>query len=132
MKGLILSGGEGTRLRPSPASTYALDGKQYIAVAMGPALWAFALDGEVPARGEPSPDPPVDDQPAGPAPRETDEIETATLLEIPHTPAARDGSWSTGTLNPGLWGFVTFDEPGTFLYHCEDHPWMVGEITVDP
>ena len=161
---------EGARLRPGPASAYELDGTQYIAVPMGPALWAFALDGPVPARGEPSPDPPVDDQPSGPAPRETDEIDTATLLENPrgavggrryafdehnfnplrarvsagtrvrftnngeiaHTVAARDGSWSTGTLEPGLWDFVTFDDPGTFLYHCEDHPWAVGEITVDP
>ena len=161
---------EGSRLRPGPASAYELDGTQYIAIAMGPALWAFTLDGAVPARGEPSPDPPVDDQPSGPAPRETDEIDTATLLENPrgsvggrryafdehnfnpvrarvtagtrvrftnngeiaHTVAARDGSWSTGTLAPGLWDFVTFDEPGTFLYHCEDHPWAVGEITVDP
>ena len=141
---------EGSRLRPGPASAYEFDGTQYIAVAMGPQLWAFALDGEVPARGEPSPDPPVDDRPSGPAPRETDEIETATLLEnprgsvggrryafdeynfnpvrarvtagtrvrftnngeIPHTLAARDGSWSLGTLNPGLWDFVTFDDAG--------------------
>ena len=45
---------------------------------------------------------------------------------------ARDGSWSTGILAPGLWDFVSFDEPGKFLYHCEDHPWAVGEIIVDP
>ena len=74
---------EGSRLRPGPASAYELDGTQYIAVAMGPQLWAFTLDGAVPPRGEPSPDPPVDDRPSGPAPRETDEIETATLLENP-------------------------------------------------
>ena len=161
---------EGARLRPGPAAAYELDGKQYLAVAMGPALWAFTLDGPVPARGAPSPDPPVDDRPGGPVPRETDEIDTATLLENPrgsvggrryafdehnfnpirarvtagarvrftnngemtHTVAARDGSWSTGALAPGLWSFVTFDRPGTFLYHCEDHPWAVGEITVDP
>ena len=28
-------------------------------------------------------------------------------------------------------GYVTFDEPGTFLYHCTDHPWAIGEITVE-
>ena len=161
---------EGARLRPGPAATYALDGTQYIAIAMGPELWAFALDGAVAARGEPSPDPPVDDQPSGPAPRETTEIETATLLENPRgsvggrryafdeynfnpirarvtvgarvrftnngemarTVSARDGSWSTGRLEPGQWAFITFDEPGTFLYHCEEHPWAVGEIIVDP
>ena len=161
---------EGARLRPGPAAAYALDGRQYVVVPMGPALWAFTLDGAVPARGAPSPDPPVDDLPRGPAPIETDEIDTATLLENPrgsvggrryafdeynfnpvrarvaagtrvrftnngelsHTVAARDGSWSTGPLAPGTWSFVTFDTPGTFLYHCEEHPWAVGEITVEP
>ena len=39
---------EGSRLRPGPASAYELDGTQYIAIAMGPALWAFTLDGAVP------------------------------------------------------------------------------------
>ena len=161
---------EGARLRPGPASTYEIDGTQHIVIPMGPQLWAFTLDGAVPARGEPSPDPPVDDQPRGPAPRETDQIETATLLEnfrgsvggrrfaldeytfnpirarvtagtrvrftnngeLVRTITARDGSWTTGTLEPGMWSFVTFDEPGTYLYHSEEHPWAVGEITVDP
>ena len=161
---------EGARVRPGPASAHALDGAQHIVVPMGPELWSFALDGTVAARGEPAPDPPVDDRPRGPAPRETDEIETTTLLENPrravggrryafdehnfspvrarvaagtrvrftnngelaHTVAARDGSWTTGTLAPGMWGYVTLDDPGTFLYHCEDHPWAVGEITVEP
>lgn len=161
---------EGARVRPGPASAYALDGVQHVLIPMGPELWSFRLDGTVPARGEPAPDPPVDERPRGPAPRETEVIETATLLqnprnsvggrryawdehnfspvralvtagarvrftnngEISHTVAARDGSWSIGTLAPGMWGYVTLDEPGTFLYHCEDHPWAVGEITVDP
>ena len=52
--------------------------------------------------------------------------------EIPHTIAARDGSWSTETLDPATWGFVTFDEPGTFLFHCVEHPWAIGELTVEP
>ena len=51
--------------------------------------------------------------------------------ELSHTIAARDGSWSTGTLQPAMTGYVTFDEPGTFLYHCTDHPWAIGEITVE-
>ena len=51
--------------------------------------------------------------------------------EMSHTIAARDGSWSTGTLPPALMGYVTFDEPGTFLYHCTDHPWAIGEVTVE-
>ena len=52
--------------------------------------------------------------------------------ELAHTIAARDGSWTTSTLEPATWEFVTFDEPGTFLYHCTDHPWAIGEITVEP
>ena len=35
--------------------------------------------------------------------------------------AARDGSWSTGTLAPGADALVTFDRPGTFLYHYTAH-----------
>ena len=160
----------GARLRPGPAVTYEIDGTQFIAVAMGPAVWAFTLDGTVPSRGEPDPDPPPEPDPQGPAPRETDEIETATLVEsfasavggrryaidehtfnpvraqvaagarvrfvnngeIAHTVAARDGSWTTDTLEPATWQFVTFEEPGTFIYHCTDHPWAIGEITVEP
>ncbi|MXY23384.1 MAG: PQQ-binding-like beta-propeller repeat protein [Acidobacteria bacterium] len=52
--------------------------------------------------------------------------------EMSHTVAARDGSWSTGPLLPATWEVVTFDEPGTFVYHCTEHPWMIGEITVEP
>ena len=52
--------------------------------------------------------------------------------EIPHTVAARDGSWTTGSLQPGRWEHVVFDQPGTFLYHCTDHPWAIGEMMVEP
>ena len=51
--------------------------------------------------------------------------------EIAHTIAARDGSWTTGTLEPARWAYVTFDQPGTIIYHCTDHPWAIGEITVE-
>ena len=52
--------------------------------------------------------------------------------EVAHTVAARDGSWTTGTLAPAMSVYVTFDQAGTFLYHCEEHPWAIAEITVDP
>jgi len=52
--------------------------------------------------------------------------------ELAHTVAARDGSWTTGFLQPATWEVVAFDEPGTFRYHCTEHPWAVGEITVEP
>ncbi len=158
------------RMRPGPAVAYELDGEQFITIPMGRELWAFTIDGDVAARGEVAADPWADLTPPGPAPSETREIETATLMqnpswslggrryaidehaftpvrarvtagarvrflnngEIAHTVAARDGSWTTGVLEPAQWEFLTFDVPGTFLYHCTDHPWAIGEITVEP
>jgi len=157
-------------VRPGPAIAYEVDRTQFIAIAMGPELWAFTLDGTVPARGAPVLDPWVDYEPPRPAPRTTSEIETATLIEsragmvggrrygfdehrfnpvralvtagarvrfvnngkIAHSIAARDGSWNTGTLEPATSAYLTLDAPGTFLYHCTDHPWAIGEITVEP
>ena len=51
--------------------------------------------------------------------------------ELAHTVAARDGGWKLDTLEPARWDYVTFDQLGTFLYHCVDHPWTIGEITVE-
>ena len=159
----------GVRMRPGPASTYAVDGRQYIAMPMGSELWAFALDGTVPPRDEASADPPDLVRWTGPPPSETDEIETGTLRENPswslggsrsaidehafnpqraqvtagtrvrfinngemaHTIQARDGTWTTGAIEAGLFKYVAFDTPGTFPFHCTDHPWALGEITVE-
>ena len=163
--------GVGARLRPGPAAAYQAGGKQFVAIAMGPELWAFALDGTVPAPAAVD-SVQLDDlvRWTGPAPRPTREIETATLRdnpswsvggrrtsidehafnpvralvtqgsrvqfinngEAPHTVEARDGSWSAGTIQPAMSSYVTFDRAGTFLYHCTDHPWAIGEITVQP
>ncbi|HKV04890.1 MAG TPA: PQQ-binding-like beta-propeller repeat protein [Candidatus Acidoferrales bacterium] len=49
-----------------------------------------------------------------------------------HTIVAEDGSWSTGLLNPLDVGTVTFDKPGTFTYICKEHPWVYGQIIVEP
>jgi alcohol dehydrogenase (cytochrome c) len=160
----------GARMRPGPVSTYAIEGKQYVAMPMGAELWAFALDGTVPPRDEPVADPPDLVRWTGPAPRETDEIQTGTLRENPswslggsrsaidehafnpqraqvtggtrvrfinngeieHTIEAQDGSWTTGNIEVGLFEYVTFDTPGTYQFHCTDHPWALGEITVVP
>ena len=159
----------GARVRPGPASTYELDGTQFVAIAMGPELWAFTLDGTVPARGDPVLDPWENYERPRPAPIATSQIETATLIEgargmvggtrygfdehrfnpvralvtqgarvqfvnngeIAHTIAARDGSWSTGPIGPAMSAYVPLDETGTFLYHCTDHPWAIGQVTVE-
>jgi plastocyanin len=45
----------------------------------------------------------------------------------PHTVTADDGSFDSGTLESGDTFSVTFDEPGTFAYHCDFHGAPGGE-----
>jgi plastocyanin len=49
---------------------------------------------------------------------------------VPHTATADDGSFDTGTLDPGLSAGATFAMPGMFAYACAFHPTMTGTITV--
>jgi len=51
---------------------------------------------------------------------------------LTHTIVAEDGSWTTGTLGPLDVGTVTFDKPGTYTYICKEHPWVYGQIIVEP
>src|SRR5215207_3024501 len=48
----------------------------------------------------------------------------------PHTVTADDGSFDSGRLDPGEQFSQTFDQPGTFAYHCGFHPEMQGSIVV--
>ena len=48
----------------------------------------------------------------------------------PHTVTADDGSFDSGRLDPGEEFSLTFDQPGTFTYHCGFHPEMRGSIVV--
>ncbi|HEX2281374.1 MAG TPA: cupredoxin family copper-binding protein [Thermomicrobiales bacterium] len=48
----------------------------------------------------------------------------------PHTVTADDGSFDSGRLDPGEQFSQTFDQPGTFTYHCGFHPEMLGSIVV--
>ena len=146
-----------------PAATYQVDGRQYVAVAMGTELWAFTLGGPLePRRPPPAPNPRR-------SARETNQVQTSTLVpsakrgvglryavdehafnpsqiqvargtlvtfvnsgRLSHTIAAIDGTWTTGRLVTAQSGYVTFDSPGTTRYHCVDHPWAMGEVTVTP
>jgi len=49
-----------------------------------------------------------------------------------HTVVAQDGSWTTGPLNPLDIGAVAFDKPGTYVYICKEHPWVYGQVIVEP
>jgi plastocyanin len=47
-----------------------------------------------------------------------------------HTSTGDDGSWNSGTINPGASFNRTFPNAGTFTYHCTIHPGMIGTVTV--
>jgi plastocyanin len=50
----------------------------------------------------------------------------------PHTATSKaSGAFDTGTIKPGKSAELTFDEPGTFAYYCQFHPFMKGTITVE-
>jgi plastocyanin len=49
---------------------------------------------------------------------------------VAHTATANDGSFDTGTIQPGSSASVTFSSAGTFSYFCQIHPNMTGSITV--
>jgi alcohol dehydrogenase (cytochrome c) len=53
---------------------------------------------------------------------------TSTVV---HTIAARDGSWTTGPIQPGASASITLEKPGTFEYRCTDHPFSIGQLIVE-
>lgn len=48
-----------------------------------------------------------------------------------HTATADGGTFGTSLLSKDQSGSVTFQNVGTFLYHCTPHPWMKGTIVVE-
>jgi plastocyanin len=50
--------------------------------------------------------------------------------QVPHTVTADDGSWHSGLIAPGATWSRTFDEAGSFSYHCTPHPFMKGAVVV--
>ncbi len=49
---------------------------------------------------------------------------------ISHSATQTEGTFDTGLLKGGESLAIRFDEPGTFAYFCQPHPWMRGKITV--
>lgn len=49
---------------------------------------------------------------------------------VTHTVTAEDGSFDSGNLNQGETATVTFEDPGTFPYACQIHPFMRGTVQV--
>ncbi|MDI6856941.1 MAG: cupredoxin family copper-binding protein [Dehalococcoidia bacterium] len=48
-----------------------------------------------------------------------------------HTATADDGAFDSGNLSRGDSFSQTFDEPGTYPYHCTPHPFMTAEVVVE-
>jgi plastocyanin len=54
------------------------------------------------------------------------------ISTLPHTIAARDGSWRIdGPIKAGETGSVTITKAGTYEYICTDHPWTIGQLVVE-
>jgi len=138
----------------SPMS-YEVDGQQYISVIQDTQIWAFRIGGNIAPRPAP-PLPPQDEIFVGriqdtqlirasvsdeynykhdidPLKARVKTGSEVTFLnngsEI-HTFVAEDGSWTTGPLFPRQTAIVTFDKPGNYLYHCEEHPWSYAMVIV--
>ncbi len=50
--------------------------------------------------------------------------------QLTHTVSAEDGSFESGSIDPGGRRAITFDRPGRFPFHCTPHPFMKGVIVV--
>ena len=49
---------------------------------------------------------------------------------VPHTATSDTGAWDSGNIPPGGSKSVTFNNAGTFPYHCTVHPMMTATIVV--
>jgi plastocyanin len=49
----------------------------------------------------------------------------------PHTVTSDSGLWDSGQLSPGSSHSYTFSTPGTYRYHCSNHPRMAGTVVVE-
>jgi YVTN family beta-propeller protein len=50
---------------------------------------------------------------------------------IAHTSTSSSGAWDSGELQPGGAYSVTLQQPGTYAYHCEIHPFMQATLVVE-
>ena len=50
---------------------------------------------------------------------------------LTHTITALDSSFSTPTLKIAESASIRLVKPGTYRYACKEHPWAVGELTIE-
>ena len=51
---------------------------------------------------------------------------------VSHTVTSDSGLWDSKPLQPGATFGRTFDQPGTYTYHCSIHPFMQAQVVVTP
>jgi len=152
------------------AVSYAVEGRQYIALTMNHRVWAFGLGGSVPQLPAVAPPPTaiqwegrIEDVAAGHTIQlgvvqnfnvvtagRREEWRNEDALSSPRvrlkagaplvfrnttstarTIAARDGSWTTGTMAPSASETVTITRAGTYEYICKERPWSFGQLIVE-
>ena len=126
--------------------------------ATGDAVWTFALNGNV----QPLYPPPPPAQVAGPLGPIAEGVNTVRIGannvefwllpcahageagnqvtftndgDLPHTATATagmEGKWDTDVLAKGDSKTITFDKPGNYYYICTPHPYMYGQVIVEP
>jgi plastocyanin len=57
-------------------------------------------------------------------------VEWTNRDQLEHTITANDGSWDSGPIAAGGTWRRTFDQPGTYAFHCTPHPFMTGVVVV--
>jgi plastocyanin len=58
-------------------------------------------------------------------------VNCETTAGLSHTSTAAGGAWHSSLIAPGTSFTTTFDDLGTFGYHCEPHPFMQGSVVVE-
>jgi plastocyanin len=53
------------------------------------------------------------------------------FADEPHTTTSDSEIWSSQLLSPGDLYERRFNEPGTYAYHCEPHPFMTATVIVE-
>ena len=58
-------------------------------------------------------------------------VNCESVTGLAHTSSSDSQEWSSGLVGPGGAFTRTFDDAGTFSYHCDPHPFMTATIVVE-
>ena len=123
----------GTGMGPASPVTYEIDGEQYVALAMGPAVWAFKLGGKLPPGTAPSISTTEADF-SGPV-VDTNVIETTSLMKTIQEPGMRyfidEYAFSPYRTRVPSGTTVTFINNGTIPHEIAalDGSWSTGRLS---